>query len=416
MKDQLRYADFPKVDDGRTYHVGVKRGEVANRIITVEDPSRALVIERLLDRNPKPFILDSGRGFLTITGRYKTIPISIISIFYGFSMMDFFIREVRQVVDGPLVIIRLGSCGSISHPNIGDVIVPSGAFSVTKNYDYFIHGIDTKDAFPIVDSPYNISKITYCDREMCEMLQREFSKVLTTTPIFSGLNASTDSFYSSQGRLDDNFLDENHDVINSVFQKYPNALTMDMETFILYHLSNISITTLVSPSQLQQSQSSSNLSDVDLLNGRKSLHQSRSSFDITSKQRCSMDVSRRKNNTFSISANNSNIHRPHRHHLNNSSRDLNSNNQLHHQYNAINSIRSTSALVVFCDRKTNEFISDDMINLLDPLCGEACLNTLIKIEIKESHNEEGSVWSNKLMDKSKKENKIVKMIKRKFSV
>jgi uridine phosphorylase len=241
---------------------------------------------------------------------------------------------------------------------------------------------------------------------------------LTTTPIFSGLNASTDSFYSSQGRLDDNFLDENHDVINSVFQKYPNALTMDMETFILYHLSNISITTLVSPSQLQlqQSQSSSNLSDVDLLNGRKSLHQSRSSFDITSKQRCSMDVSRRKNNTFSITANNSNIHRPHRHHLNNSSRDLNSNNQLHHQYNAINSIRSTSALVVFCDRKTNEFISDDMINLLDPLCGEACLNTLIKIEIKESHNEEGSVWSNKLMDKSKKENKIVKMIKRKFSV
>ena len=27
MKDQLRCADFPKVEDGRTYHVGVKRGE-----------------------------------------------------------------------------------------------------------------------------------------------------------------------------------------------------------------------------------------------------------------------------------------------------------------------------------------------------------------------------------------------------
>src|SRR6266480_3199522 len=85
-------------------------------------------------------------------------------------MMDLFIREIRQVVDGPLIIIRLGSCSSIGHPNIGDVMVPSGSFSVTKNYDYFIHGIDTKDAFPIVDSPYNISKITYCDREMCEMV------------------------------------------------------------------------------------------------------------------------------------------------------------------------------------------------------------------------------------------------------
>ncbi|RIA98333.1 nucleoside phosphorylase domain-containing protein, partial [Glomus cerebriforme] len=397
----------------------------ANRIITVENPSRALVIERLLDRNPKPFILDSGRGFLTITGRYKTIPISIISIFYGFTMMDFFIREVRQVVDGPLVIIRLGSCGSIGHPNIGDVIVPSGSFSVTKNYDYFIHGIDTKDAFPIVDSPYNISKITYCDREMCEMLQKEFGKILTTTPIFSGLNASTDSFYSSQGRLDDNFLDENHDVITSIFQKYPNAQTMDMETFMLYHLSNISITTLVSP-QLQRSQShssQSNHSCVDNSNSSQlfksinsSQQQQRSSFDISIKQRRSMDISRRKNNTF---GNNSNNHKPHRHHLNNSSRDLNSynNNPLQNQYNdAINSIRSTAALVVFCDRKTNEFISDEMANLLDPLCGEACLNTLIKIEIKDSHEEEGSVWNIKLSEKSKKGNKIVKMIKRKFSV
>ncbi|GBB83134.1 hypothetical protein RclHR1_00010016 [Rhizophagus clarus] len=413
MKDQLRYAEFPKVDDGRTYHVGVKRGEVANRIITVENPTRALVIERLLDRNPKPFILDSGRGFLTITGRYKTIPISIVSIFYGFSMMDFFIREVRQVVDGPLVIIRLGSCSSISHPNVGDVIIPSGSFSVTKNYDYFIHGIDTKDAFPIVDSPYNVSKVTYCDREMGEMLQKEFGKVLTTTPIFSGLTACTDSFYSSQGRLDDNFLDENHDVISSIFQKYPNALTMDMETFILYHLSNISITTLMPP-RSQQSQKSDQ-SDVELY-GRKSLHQPRGSMDISTRQRCSMDVSRRKNNTFSVSTNNTNTHRPHRHHLNNSSRDLTSHNQSHHQYNAINSIRSTAALVVFCDRKTNEFITDDMMNLLDPLCGEACLNALIKIEIKESHEEEGSVWSNNLLDKSKKGNKIVKMIKRKFSV
>jgi hypothetical protein len=194
---------------------------------------------------------------------------------------------------------------------------------------------------------------------------------------------------------------------------------MDMETFILYHLSNISITTLspqLQQSQSHQLQSDQKESDVELLHGRKSLHQSRSSFDISAKQRCSMDMSRRKNNTFSVSTNNSSIHRPHRHHLNNSSRDLSSQNQLKHQYNAINSIRSTAALVVFCDRKTNEFISDDMINSLDPLCGEACLNTLIKIEIKESHEEEGSVWSDKLTDKTKKGNKIVKMIKRKFSV
>ncbi|RIA84905.1 hypothetical protein C1645_831595 [Glomus cerebriforme] len=85
------------------------------------------------------------------------------------------------------------------------------------------------------------------------------------------------------------------------------------------------------------------------------------------------------------------IIQPHRHHLNNISRDLNSyNNPLQNQYNVINRIRSTAV------RKTNEFISDEMANLLDPLCGEACLNTLIKIEIKDFH-EEGSVWNIKIV-------------------
>jgi len=120
MKDQLRCANFPKTDDGRTYYVGIKRGEgyynfiliiiiiiiiiiilsrkvlrlnsnlfffffvilVSNRVITVEVLSMVLIIEKLLDRNPKPFILNSRKGFSTITGRYKSIPISIISIFH----------------------------------------------------------------------------------------------------------------------------------------------------------------------------------------------------------------------------------------------------------------------------------------------------------------------------------------------
>ncbi|CAG8518558.1 9211_t:CDS:2 [Funneliformis mosseae] len=428
MKDQPNSVNFPETDDGRTYHFGVKRGEVANRIITVEDPSKALTIEKLLDRNPKPYIFNSKRGFLTITGRYRSIPISIISIYHGFAMMDLFIREARHVVDGPLVIIRLGTCGSIGSPSIGDIMIPTGSFAVTKNYDYFIHGIDTKDAFPIVDNPYNISKITYCDREMCEMLQKELGKFMTKMPIFTGINACTDSFYSSQGRLDDNFLDENHEVLSSIFQKYPNAQTMDMETFTLYHLSNVSLSSSIPPQpqqvHLPQSKQlnspflqANNSSQISL--GRKSLCNTpqRMSFDLSTKQRHSMDVSRRMNNTFSVSKNNNlNVHQPHRHHLNNSSTNLNSYNQID-QYTVTNSIRSTAVLIVFNDRKTNESISEDTVNLLEPWCSEACLNTLMRIEVIGSHEEEGSVWSYKLTEKKsqKKGSKIVRMIKRKLS-
>src|ERR1044071_5806619 len=104
-----------------------------------------------------------------------------------------------------------------------------------------------------------------------------------------------------------------------------------------------------------------------------------------------MDVSRRMNNTFSVPKNNHhlNVYQPHWHHLNKGSNHHSSNQQV--QYTVTNSIRSTAVLMVLNDRKTNESISNDAINLLEPLCGEACLNTLIEIEIEGSHEEEGSI-------------------------
>src|SRR6266542_2025170 len=118
----------------------------------------------------------------------------------------------------------------------------------------------------------------------------------TTSSIYSGLNACTDSFYSSQGRIDENFLDENHEVFTSIFEKYPNVQTMDMETFMLYHLSDVSLSSSISPQpqQIPQSKQVNNLSQISF--ERKSFSvspQQRNSFDVSTKQRNSMDVSRR---------------------------------------------------------------------------------------------------------------------------
>jgi purine-nucleoside phosphorylase len=52
----------------------------------------------------------SERGFLTLTGTYKSVPISIISIGMGAPNMDFFVREGREILDeagqDEMVIIR----------------------------------------------------------------------------------------------------------------------------------------------------------------------------------------------------------------------------------------------------------------------------------------------------------------------
>jgi len=76
-------------------------------------------------------------------------------------MVDFFVREVRAVVDGELAIIRMGSCGTIGSAETGSMVVPDGAFVVTKNYDYAEDGEDDSTR-----SRYNLSKVYHADDQL----------------------------------------------------------------------------------------------------------------------------------------------------------------------------------------------------------------------------------------------------------
>jgi len=75
--------------------------------IAVGAPSRALIIAKHLDKTPVPFRLTSERGFMTITGRYKGVPVSIVSTGMGSPNTDFFVREVRECLSGDMLVVRL---------------------------------------------------------------------------------------------------------------------------------------------------------------------------------------------------------------------------------------------------------------------------------------------------------------------
>ena len=78
-------ANFPKDQEGRTYHVGTKQGDVANLILTVGDAERAHRIAQHLEQVTSTA---SKRGFTTLTGLFKGKRISIIAIGMGYPMMD----------------------------------------------------------------------------------------------------------------------------------------------------------------------------------------------------------------------------------------------------------------------------------------------------------------------------------------
>jgi len=128
-------------------------GQVANRVVTVGDPARLHRFKRFLDAEPKPFEHTSARGYTTVTGRYKGVPMTLIAIGMGVSMVDFFVREVRAVVEGDLAIIRFGSCGSLdpSLP-VGSIGVPEKALQISTNYAHW-HGDAEGEAPPYLFSP-----------------------------------------------------------------------------------------------------------------------------------------------------------------------------------------------------------------------------------------------------------------------
>nr|VWO96303.1 Neutral alpha-glucosidase AB [Ganoderma boninense] len=154
MRDRILDANFPRTLDQRVYHLGLRAGEVANRIITLGAPSRAHGIASYLDPTPTPFEITSERGFTTITGRYKGVPVSIIAIGMGYPNADFFVREPPEI---------------------------------------------------------------------------------TTSIVDHTLNASADSFYSSQGRQT-SFPDHNADLIPRLVAAHKDLATLEMETFHILHL------------------------------------------------------------------------------------------------------------------------------------------------------------------------------------
>ncbi|RHZ67789.1 hypothetical protein Glove_299g31 [Diversispora epigaea] len=345
MKDKLLNANFPKTAEGRVYHVEIKR--VANRIITVGDPSRAQLFAEWLDKDTPIFKCNSARGFFTLTGKYKGVPVSIMGIGMGYPMMDIFVRETRATVDGQLIIIRFGSCGTIGKGTVGHMVVPKGAFAVTKNFDYFYNYYEDPDMTKNEEKnvkPYNVSKVFYADQEICELLQTKLLNYLPANEIHTGLNATCDSFYSSQGREDGNFADHNKELFTYIKKKHPQAESLEMETFILYHLAKCS-------------------NDAPIIKRKKSITNERINERHINVNKMNDEVKYDENIITTIKK-------------------------------PKNSIRAAAIMMVFTDRKTDEFIDPSRTKYLETVAGLAVLDVLISIKLEEEQeNDDECVWN-----------------------
>ncbi|CAL1697176.1 unnamed protein product [Somion occarium] len=356
MKDLFVDANFPRTLDERVYHLGVKAGEVANRIVTVGAVSRAQHIAKFLDEKPKPFVLSTERGFLTITGRYNGIPVSIVSIGMGSPNVDFFVREVRECLSGDLVVVRLGSCGALINVKVGTVVVPSGSIAVNRNYDYdFVNG-----SLPN-EQPYRFSRRVNVDAELQSAVRSALEKTqpptIQTDILANTLNASTDSFYSSQGRIT-SFPDRNENIIEELKTSYPDLATFEMETYHLLHLAVSWPTHMARPISKSPPPISSRPASLSISEPELPSHQAH--------QHAPSDVAQTATDGHVL------VPQP--------------------------VMRAAAAQMVFAARGSRDFITPEHVEALEDWCARAMLEALtsFKIDLERLQPEIGSVWELKV--------------------
>ena len=171
---------IPKNARGRFYHLDCAPGELAPYILTCGDPDRVRKIARRFTRVD---MRRKNREFLTYTGIYQDIPVSVMATGIGAPASAIAIVEAANCVT-PVTFIRLGTCGALQGEiEVGDLVITESARREEN----------TTQAYAPADFvPQAAPEIVAALREASEALG---------VPYHVGLTCTTADFYAGQGRV-----------------------------------------------------------------------------------------------------------------------------------------------------------------------------------------------------------------------
>ena len=233
--------------EGHLMTLGVKQGDVGNRIVAVGDLARAkLVVSHLapLPETGKIFELFSTRGIGVYTGLFRGVRVSVLVAAAGTHALEFAVKECRAAVSGQMAVCRLGTCGLLDPElELGAVVVASpGSVLIRKEHD--AHAKRVKGSTPL--PPYTITTVVESDPALTKALSERLAANLggedgASTGMVTGLNCTSDAFHSSVGGAAREHFDEGEDgVICAILSGATTAASLEMETFHLLHLARCS--------------------------------------------------------------------------------------------------------------------------------------------------------------------------------
>ncbi len=108
---------------GPPFHVRAREEDVAERVIIAGDPTRVEHLSSLLEGAR---VVNECRGFLTYTGTYEGVPVTIATHGIGGPSAAIVVEELAML--GAKIVVRLGTAGGlVEELDVGDVVLATGA-------------------------------------------------------------------------------------------------------------------------------------------------------------------------------------------------------------------------------------------------------------------------------------------------
>jgi uridine phosphorylase len=203
--------DLPLNEHGRYYHINCGPGDIAPYVLTCGDPARARRLAKLLDRVR---LRRQYREFLTFTGEYRHIPVSVMATGIGPGNTAIAIVEAAQCAS-PLTFIRLGSCGALQpHIQIGDLVITQQALCDENTCHCY-----APDHGPVPAHPEVVQALIQAAEDV-------------QAPYHLGTTCTTSDFYAGQGRRVPGFPTAEPDKVARLQQAGVLNLEMEMSVYL----------------------------------------------------------------------------------------------------------------------------------------------------------------------------------------
>ncbi|MFH1830205.1 MAG: nucleoside phosphorylase [Pseudomonadota bacterium] len=217
LRNTFKSAEIVSTKEGRQYHIGCAPGDVAQNILLCGDPDRAHRVADYFDEINKPML---SREYVTITGKYKNMPMTVMATGMGPDNTEIAVVELSQIVKKP-TFIRIGSSGGLKKDiELADLVISQGAVRLENTSTSFV-----VEGYPALAHHEVVLALLEAARR-------------NRFPYHLGLTATASGFYGAQARNVPGFAPRDPELPAKLDAM--NVANMEMECSTLFTLATLS--------------------------------------------------------------------------------------------------------------------------------------------------------------------------------